>query len=194
MNEKSFFSVRSRKPMALWKVGVIALGGAIGGGVWTAALGNAEPGSTVLMTRAQKETFLRAHVATFEDPQADPLKNLHPESITAFPGKRLDRDGVAVAAKGWQGLFKDTKVRVQRVMVEGDYFTVEYLYASTHAATGKREAVGTVATGEFRDGKIYLWKEYLDGRVSRAQIKDELLVDEDAEPFPWPDTPESRVP
>lgn len=194
MSEKTSFLVRSGKPMALLKAGLILLSGIVGGGVWTAAWGEAKREVTILTTRDQKESFLRAHIATFEDPHADPLKNLHPEAITAFPGKRLDREGVAIAAKGWQGLFKDTRVRVQRVMVEGDYFTVEYLYASTHAASGKREAVGTVATGEFRDGKIYLWKEYLDGRVSRAQIKDELPVDEQAEPFPWPDTPESRVP
>ncbi|HRE83989.1 MAG TPA: nuclear transport factor 2 family protein [Opitutaceae bacterium] len=194
MSGKTSLFLPSWKPTALWKTGLIALSGVIGGGVWTAARGDAEREVVALATRVQKESFLRAHIATFEDPHADPLKNLHPEAITAFPGKRLDRAGVAIAAKSWQGLFKDTKVRVERVMVEGNFFTVEYLYASTHTASGKREAVGTVATGELRDGKIYLWKEYLDGRVSRAQIKDELPVDEDAEPFPWPDTPESRVP
>lgn len=79
-------------------------------------------------------------------------------------------------------------------MIDGSFFTVEYLYAATHVASGKREAVGTVAVGELRDGKILVWKEYLDGRVSRAQVKNELPVDETAEPFPWPDTPESRIP
>jgi hypothetical protein len=39
-----------------------------------------------------------------------------------------------------------------------------------------------------------VWKEYLDGRVSRQQAAGELPVDENAEPFPWPDTPASRVP
>ena len=35
--------------------------------------------------------------------------------------------------------------------------------------------------------------EYLDGRVSRQQAAGELPVDENAEPFPWPDTPASRA-
>jgi ketosteroid isomerase-like protein len=122
------------------------------------------------------------------------LATLHPDAVFAYPGKRLDRAGVLVTFRAWSRDFRDTKLRVHRVVIDGANFSVEYTFATTNVATGKRTAGGTVAVGEVRDGKLRVWKEYLDGRVSRAQAKDELPVDELAEPFPWPDTPESRQP
>jgi ketosteroid isomerase-like protein len=133
-------------------------------------------------------------MSSWETGDDDALLTLHDDVILAFPGKRLNKAGVVEASKVWRGEFRDTKVKVGRLVIEGNQFAVEYLYASTHIPTGKRQAVGTVAIGEVRDGKIYVWKEYLDGRVSRMQARGELPVDETAEPYPWPDTPESRVP
>jgi hypothetical protein len=37
-----------------------------------------------------------------------------------------------------------------------------------------------------KDGKLVLWKEYLDGRVTKMQRDGELPVDEGEPPFPWP--------
>ena len=37
-----------------------------------------------------------------------------------------------------------------------------------------------------KDGKIILWKEYLDGRVKKLQASGELELEEGLEPFPWP--------
>lgn len=122
------------------------------------------------------------------------LTTLHEGAVFAYPGKRFTREGALKTFRDWKRDFRDTKLRVHRVVIDGAQFAVEYVFATTNIATGKRTAAGTVAIGEVRGGKLYIWKEYLDGRVSRLQAKDELPVDENAEPFPWPDTPESRMP
>lgn len=38
-----------------------------------------------LSSREQVDRFLREHIKSFEDPEADPLKNLHPDAVMAFP-------------------------------------------------------------------------------------------------------------
>ena len=122
------------------------------------------------------------------------LATLHADAVFAYPGKRLDVSGALKIFREWKRDFRDTKLHVRRVVIDGAQFAVEYTFATTNAATGKRTAAGTVAIGEVRDGKLWVWKEYLDGRVSRQQAAGELPVDEAAEPSPWPDTPASRVP
>lgn len=146
------------------------------------------------LSRSEVAAFLVNHFRAMGEVDGDSLSDLHPEGVFAYPGKRLTPAQVAVAAKSWRDDYKQTKMRIRRLVIEGNVFVLEYLYASTNIATGKRQAVGTVAIGELRDGKLIFWKEYLDGRVSRTQAKDLLPVDDKAEPFPWPDTPESRIP
>jgi ketosteroid isomerase-like protein len=119
---------------------------------------------------------------------------LHAEVVFAYPGKRLNGAGALKIFRDWKRDFSDTKLHVRRVVIDGAQFAIEYMFAATNVATGKRMASGTVAIGEVRDGKLWVWKEYLDGRVSRQQAAGELPVDEHTEPFPWPDTPASRVP
>jgi ketosteroid isomerase-like protein len=119
---------------------------------------------------------------------------LHADVVFAYPGKRLDGAGSLKIFRDWKRDFRDTKMHVRRVVIDGALFAIEYTFATTNIASGKRTASGTVAIGEVRDGKLWVWKEYLDGRVSRQQAAGELPVDENAEPFPWPDTPASRVP
>jgi len=56
-------------------------------------------------------------------------------------------------------------------------------------ATGARTAVGDAIIGAVRDGRIVLWKEYLDGRIFALQRDGTLPLDEGEEPFPWPRVP-----
>lgn len=146
-------------------------------------------------TRATVLALVEAQARSWETgDEASFLATLHEEVVFAYPGKRLDRAGVLTVFREWKRDFRDTRLRVAHVVIDGARFSLEYTFAATNHATGKRSAAGTVAVGEVRDGKLRVWKEYLDGRVSRMQAKGELPVDENAEPFPWPDTPESRKP
>jgi ketosteroid isomerase-like protein len=145
--------------------------------------------------RAQVRDLVERQARSWETgDEAMFLATLHADAVFAYPGKRLDVSGALKIFRGWKRDFRDTKLHVRRVVIDGAQFAVEYTFATTNAATGKRMAAGTVAIGEVRDGKLWVWKEYLDGRVSRQQAAGELPVDEAAEPFPWPDTPASRVP
>jgi len=83
----------------------------------------------------------------------------------------------------------DTRVYVHRVIVDGADFAVEWQFAATDRATGARTAVGDAIIGAVRDGRIVLWKEYLDGRIFALQRDGTLLLDEGEEPFPWPRVP-----
>lgn len=122
------------------------------------------------------------------------LATLHPAVVFAYPGRRLDRAGALEVFRSWRRDFRDTHVRIHRLVLDGTGFCVEYLFTTTSRATGRTSAVGTATVGEIREGLIGVWKEYLDGRVSRAQAAGTLPVDPAAEPFPWPDTPESHRP
>ncbi|MCC5021600.1 MAG: hypothetical protein J6386_01750 [Candidatus Synoicihabitans palmerolidicus] len=126
--------------------------------------------------------------------EAEFLDTLRSDVVFAYPGKRLDLACVLQIFRDWKRDFKDTRMTMFRTVIDGRHFEIEYVFASTRIASDGRTATGTVAIGEFKDGKLFVWKEYLDGRVSRMQAKGELPVDEQAEPYPWPDTQESRWP
>jgi uncharacterized protein (TIGR02246 family) len=153
------------------------------------------PAAAEAPTRAAIQRLIeqQAHAWETGDEQAF-LSSLDEHAVFAYPGKRLSREGALSSFRGWKRDFRDTQLHVTHLVIDGSQFAVEYMFATTNVATGKRTAGGTVAVGEVRDGRILSWKEYLDGRVSRLQATGELPVDEAAEPFPWPDTPESRKP
>ena len=69
---------------------------------------------------------------------------------------------------------------------DGNDVAVEWQFASTNKITGNRTAVSDAIIGRIQDGKIIVWKEYLDGRVSRMQAAGNLTLEEGEEPFPWP--------
>lgn len=170
----------ARRTLVFWLLGLAAAAGAA-----TAA----SP------TRDQVLALITQQAGSWESgDEAAFMSSLHPDSVFAYPGKRLTRDGALAVFREWKRDFKDTRMRLHRVVIEGTQFSVEYTFATTRRSTGHRSAAGTVAVGEVREGKLVVWKEYLDGRVSRQQAAGELPVDEAAEPFPWPDTPESRRP
>lgn len=151
--------------------------------------------SAVVPRRTQVEALVKAQARSWETGDESAfLATVHEDLVFAYPGKRLGKNDALQIFKEWKRDFKDTQMRVHRVVIDGANFAIEYTFATTNIATGQRTAAGTVAIGEVRDGRLLIWKEYLDGRVSRAQAKGELPVDEMAEPFPWPDTPESRRP
>lgn len=116
------------------------------------------------------------------------LSTAHPDLLFAFPGERTDAQGALNVFRYWQTNFEDTRVYVNWVLVDGDRFAAEYQFATTKISNGRRSAVGTVAIGRVRDGKIVLLKEYTDGRASRMQEAGELPLDEGEIPFPWPMT------
>ncbi len=111
---------------------------------------------------------------------------LHEDVVFAYPGRRMNKSETLMDFLDFNRTFKDTKVYVHKIIADGDDLAVEWQFASTNIKTGNRTAVSDAIIGRIKDGKIIVWKEYLDGRVSRMQASGELQLEEGEEPFPWP--------
>ena len=134
------------------------------------------------------ENLIRDQLKSWEtEDEALFLSTVHPDLIFAYPGKRMGIEGALEVFTFWKENFRKTRIHIHAIIIEGDRFSVEYQYATTKDETGQRTASGTVSTGYVREGKLRVWKEYLDGRVSRMQAAGKLPVDEFAEPYPWPE-------
>jgi hypothetical protein len=118
------------------------------------------------------------------------LSTVHPEIVFAYPGARLDKAGALKLFRYWSDNYSETRVYFHNIVIEGNLFSVEYQFATTRDRDGARSASGTLTTGQVKAGKLILWKEYLDGRVSKLQMEGDLPVDEGKTPFPWPPEPE----
>ena len=114
------------------------------------------------------------------------LSTIHPDIVFAYPGARLDYKGALKLFRYWADNYSETKVYFHNFIIDGENFSVEYQFATTRDKDGARSASGTLTTGQVKDGKLILWKEYLDGRVSKLQMEGELPLDEGETPFPWP--------
>jgi len=141
-------------------------------------------------SRAKVERLVRDWLHVWEVNDETLFRSIiHPDLMFAYPGKREDRTAALASYAEFHHSFENTRVYIHQILVDGNRFMVEYQFASTRKATGKRQAAGTIAIGEIRDGRLFIVKEYLDGRVSRMQEAGQLPVDEGAEPFPWPLVP-----
>ena len=113
-------------------------------------------------------------------------KILHKDVIFAYPGRRMNKQETLIDLTEYNKSFKNTKIYINKIVVDGDDLAVEWQFASTNIMTGNRTAVSDAIIGNIKDGKIIVWKEYLDGRVSRMQANGTLALEEGEEPFPWP--------
>ena len=111
---------------------------------------------------------------------------LHNDIIFAYPGRRLNKQETLTDLIDYNKSFKDTKIYINKIIINGNDLAVEWQFASTNIKTGNRTAVSDAIIGKVEDGKIIVWKEYLDGRVSRLQAAGNLSLEEGQEPFPWP--------
>jgi len=111
---------------------------------------------------------------------------LHKDLVFAYPGRRLNKEETLKDLIDYNITFKDTKIYINKIIVNGNDVAVEWQFASTNKITGNRTAVSDAIIGRMQDGKIIVWKEYLDGRVSRMQVAGNLTLEEGEEPFPWP--------
>ena len=111
---------------------------------------------------------------------------LHEDLVFAYPGRRLNKAETLKDLIDYNNTFNDTKIYINKIIIDGNDVAVEWQFASTNIKTGNRTSVSDAIIGKIKDGKIIVWKEYLDGRVSRMQIAGNLSLEEGQEPFPWP--------
>lgn len=154
------------------------------------ACGAPEPPDSGAPTDQLVEVLVRDHARAWMTGDTGLVRSiLHENALLAYPRRRVDRDTWVAELAAFHESNVDTRVYVHRIVVDGETFAVEWQFATTDRATGERTAVGDAIIGEVRDGRIVLWKEYLDGRVLALQRSGELPLDEGLEPFPWPNSP-----
>tara|TARA_Y100000310_G_scaffold323533_2_gene384010 strand:+ start:47382 stop:47894 length:513 start_codon:yes stop_codon:yes gene_type:complete len=131
--------------------------------------------------------IVNKHAKAWETGDLELLDSLlHEDVVFAYPGRRLNKQETLKDLAEFDKSFKNTKIYINEIIIEGDDVAVEWQFASTNIETGKRTAVSDAIIGKIKDGQILVWKEYLDGRVSRMQTSGELPLEEGQEPFPWP--------
>ena len=111
---------------------------------------------------------------------------LHDELIFAYPSRRMNKNETLKDFIDYHKSFNNTKIYINKIIIDGNDLAVEWQFASTNIKTGNRTAVSDAIIGKVKGGKLIVWKEYLDGRVSRLQAAGNLSLEEGKEPFPWP--------
>lgn len=175
-----------RSRPAPWSLALLLVAVACGGPESSGGSGSAsgvEPAQTA-------EALVRDHARAWMTGDTALARSiLHEDALLAYPRRRVDRDTWVAELAAFHQQNVDTRVYVHRIIVDDETFAVEWQFATTDRETGERTAVGDAIIGEVRDGRISLWKEYLDGRVFALQRSGALPLDEGLEPFPWPETP-----
>lgn len=111
---------------------------------------------------------------------------LHEDVMFAYPGGRLGKAGLMSLFRKYRGEKKDIKVYFWDIfLLQDNRFATAYQFAATDRETGLRQAVGTGVAGEFKNGKILVFKEYYDESVATMQYQGKLPLDE-GEVSPWP--------
>jgi ketosteroid isomerase-like protein len=158
-------------------------------GLLSACAGSVVRDGSGAMTVATVEQLVRNSLHAWETGDEQLLlSTVDPDLRFAFPGTRTDAAGALRVFRYWQQHYRDTRVYIHWILVDGERFAAEYQFATTEKASGTRTAAGTVAIGSVRNGRIVSLKEYVDGRVSRLQAAGELPLEEGQEPFPWPNS------
>lgn len=133
------------------------------------------------------ESLVRKHGLAWETGDTALLRAIiHPDARLAYPRRRVDRETWIDELSTFASTNADTKIYINEIIVDGRDFAVEWQFATTERTSGVRTAVGDAIIGRVRDGRIILWKEYLDGRVLELQREGLLGLDEGDEPHPWP--------
>lgn len=153
-------------------------------------LGCDASGRTAAPDREEVEALVHDHARAWMTGDTALLRRtVHEDALFAYPRRRVDSETWIEELASFHEQNVDTRVYVHRVIVEDSTFAVEWQFATTERESGERTAVGDAIIGAVRDGRIVLWKEYLDGRLFALQRSGELPLDEGEEPFPWPLVP-----
>lgn len=142
-------------------------------------------------TAKRQSTFIKdlvqKHADAWKNGDEELLNEiLHEDVIFAYPGRRLNKEQTLEDLRFFRDEFENTEVYIHNIIIDGNMLAVEWQFASTLKETGKRQVVSDAIIGEIKDGKIIVWKEYLDGRVKGLQAEGQLELEEGETPFPWP--------
>lgn len=155
-----------------------------------ATLGSACAAPDAAVDTAERRTvrqLVESHATAWETGDTALLREIiHDSVIVAYPRHLMDKEGWLRELAAFSKMNTDTRVYVHAIVVDGPDFALEWQFATTEVETGIRTAVSDAIIGRIEDGRIIVWKEYLDGRVLELQRAGKLELREGMEPMPWP--------
>ncbi len=80
------------------------------------------------------------------------------------------------AAESFFAVSCDVQVMVTRVLLDGDWGAVEWIWSETRRADGRRFATDDAIIVEVRDGKIAYWREYFDTAATNTGCLKSILT------------------
>ena len=108
--------------------------------------------------------------------QAQAWENADPEAIVAdfaedatfiAPGYTFSgQTEIRAAAADYFAQFQQTKVKIIRIIAEGDRGAVEWTWQNENKATKEQSYAEDAIILALRDGKIIYWREYIDRKTS----------------------------
>jgi|DewCreStandDraft_1066081.scaffolds.fasta_scaffold00179_86 steroid delta-isomerase-like uncharacterized protein len=129
------------------------------------------PASTDTETPTQ---FIYRHAALWERGDLDAvLADYHHDALVIVPTGHVlkGREAIAASLADFFARFQDVELRPQKIMALGDELAVEWIFACTDRATGRRGRVRGAAFISLRDGKIARWREYWDTHTLMRQFE-----------------------
>lgn len=137
--------------------------------------------------RRTVQQLVQSHATAWETGDTALLREIiHDSAIVAYPRHLMDKEGWLRELAAFSKMNTDTRVYVHGIVVDGLDFALEWQFATTEVETGIRTAISDAIIGRVEEGRIIVWKEYLDGRVLELQRAGELELREGMEPLPWP--------
>ncbi len=145
------------------------------------------PPVDAIVTRAAVVELIEATLKAWERGDAAGfLSAFADDAVFAYPGGRVDKDGLAALFADLQVRKTDIKIHLGPFVVVGGEFALRYQFACTDRETGRRQAVGTGVRGSLRDGRIVVFKEYWDAAIALEQVAGRMPLDEGDPRFPAP--------
>jgi uncharacterized protein (TIGR02246 family) len=116
------------------------------------------------MTHEEVRAFLLRRIRAWQAEDLDAIMaDYAPDVVHITPGGR--RVGPAALREGnarYLAEYTDFAVTLTRLLVDGDQGALEWTWAETRRADGRRRAVDDAIVFVLRDGKIAYWREYFD--------------------------------
>ncbi len=85
------------------------------------------------------------------------------DSVFIVPGSTFrGKQQIKKAAEGYFAEYTDTKVKIKRIIANGNEVAVEWSWNERNKETGKNSQAEDAIIFELEEGKIKYWREYID--------------------------------
>ncbi len=129
------------------------------------------PDSSITMVFSDSKP-IDARIKQLVERQANAWETANPDKIVAdfaedsvfiVPGSTFrGKQEIKKAAEGYFAEYTDTKVKIKRIIANGNEVAVEWSWSERNKETGKNSQAEDAIIFELEEGKIKYWREYID--------------------------------